>query len=98
MVDTKALCRLSVVNAENPEEVLLDTLVKPDWPVVDYRSWVNGIKKEDLEKVEFTLGHAQLFMGALCSDQVCLFVVAIFVSLFVGLNSLLWYSNTDATL
>jgi RNA exonuclease 1 len=79
MVDTKALCRLSVVNAENPEEVLLDTLVKPDWPVVDYRSWVNGIKKEDLEKVEFTLGHAQLFMGALVSDQVCLYVVAIFV-------------------
>ena len=68
--DTKALCRLSVVNADNPEEVLLDTLVKPEWPVKDYRTWVNGIKKEDLEGVQFTLRHAQQFMSALCSDQV----------------------------
>jgi hypothetical protein len=68
--DTKALCRLSVVNADNPQEILLDTLVKPEWPVVDYRTWVNGIKREDLEGVEFTLGHAQLFMGMLVSDQV----------------------------
>jgi hypothetical protein len=68
--DTKALCRLSVVNADNPEEVLLDTLVKPEWPVADYRTWVNGIKKEDLDGVQFTLRHAQMFMNTLCSDQV----------------------------
>mmetsp|Transcript_19539 Transcript_19539/g.27098 ORF Transcript_19539/g.27098 Transcript_19539/m.27098 type:complete len:358 (-) Transcript_19539:163-1236(-) len=67
--DSKALCRVSIVNAENPEEVLLDTLVKPDWPVVDYRTWVNGIKKEHLENVQFTLGHAQAFMMALCSEE-----------------------------
>lgn len=65
----KALCRLSVINAENPEEVLLDTLVKPSWPVTDYRTRINGIGKEDLEKVEFTLRHAQAFMMALCSDE-----------------------------
>ncbi len=65
----KALCRLSVVNAENPEEVLLDTLVKPSWPVSDYRTRINGIGKEDLEKVEFTLRHAQAFMMALCSEE-----------------------------
>lgn len=65
----KALCRLSVVNAENPEEVLLDTLVKPSWPVTDYRTRINGIGKEDLEKVEFTLRHAQAFMMALCSEE-----------------------------
>jgi len=34
----KALCRLSVVNASNPDDVLIDTLVKPLWPVKDYRS------------------------------------------------------------
>ena len=67
--DHKALCRLSVVNALNPEEVLLDTLVKPVWPVVDYRTRINGIKKENLDIVEFTLKHAQAFMMALCSEE-----------------------------
>ena len=65
----KALCRMSVVNAENPEEVLLDTLVKPSWPVTDHRTRINGISKEDLDQVEFTLRHAQAFMMALCSEE-----------------------------
>lgn len=67
--DTKALCRLSVINADNPTEVLLDTLVKPEWPVSNYRTWINGIKAKDLEGVQFTLRHAQMFMNALCSEQ-----------------------------
>jgi RNA exonuclease 1 len=65
----KALCRLSVVNADNPKEVLLDTLVKPSWPVSDYRTRINGITKEHLDNVEFTLRHAQALMMALCSDE-----------------------------
>ena len=67
--DHKALCRLSVVNALNHDDVLIDTLVKPVWPVVDYRSRINGIKKEDLDNVQFTLSHAQAFMTALCSEE-----------------------------
>jgi len=67
--NAKALCRLSVVNAEKPEEVLLDTLVKPSWPVSDYRSRINGITKEHLDNVEFTLRHAQAFMMALCNEE-----------------------------
>ena len=67
--DPKSLCRLSVVNADNPSEVLLDTLVKPEWPVSNYRTWVNGITATDLENVQFTLRHAQMFMQSLCSDQ-----------------------------
>jgi RNA exonuclease 1 len=67
--NAKALCRFSVVNAENPEEVLMDTLVKPSWPVTDYRTRINGISKENLENVEFTLRHAQAFMMALCSEE-----------------------------
>lgn len=67
--NAKALCRLSVVNAMNPDEVLLDTLVKPVWPVTDYRTRINGIAKNDLDNVAFTLRHAQAFMMALCSDQ-----------------------------
>jgi len=65
----KALCRLSVVNAEKPEEVLLDTLVKPIWTVTDYRTRINGIQKDHLENVEFTLRHAQAFMLKLCSQE-----------------------------
>jgi RNA exonuclease 1 len=67
--DHKALCRLSVVNACDTSDVLIDTLVKPAWPVTDYRSWVNGIKKDDLQSVQFTLRHAQAFMLALCSEE-----------------------------
>jgi RNA exonuclease 1 len=65
----KALCRISVVNAEKPQEVLLDTLVRPSWPVIDYRTRINGVTKEHLDSVEFTLRHAQAFMMALCSEE-----------------------------
>ena len=69
-VDTKALCRLSVVDADTPDgPVLLDTLVRPRWPVTDHRTWINGISASSLGGVEFTLEHAQAFMDALCSDQ-----------------------------
>mmetsp|Transcript_23175 Transcript_23175/g.33241 ORF Transcript_23175/g.33241 Transcript_23175/m.33241 type:complete len:611 (+) Transcript_23175:243-2075(+) len=68
-INGKALCRFSVVNAMNPSEVLIDTLVKPEWPVTNYRSWINGIDKSHLENVQFTLKHAQDFMKALCSDE-----------------------------
>ena len=67
--NAKALCRISVVNAEKPDEVLLDSLVKPVWPVTDHRTRINGISKQDLENVEFTLRHAQAFMMALCSEE-----------------------------
>lgn len=67
-VDNRALCRMSVVDVDT-DEVLIDSLVKPDWPVSDHRSRINGIKKEHLEDVQFTLRHAQEFMTALCSDE-----------------------------
>lgn len=69
IIDGKSLCRISVINAINPSEVLLDTLVKPIWPVTNYRTWVNGITEADLENVKFTLRHAQAFMMALCSHN-----------------------------
>mmetsp|Transcript_19004 Transcript_19004/g.39496 ORF Transcript_19004/g.39496 Transcript_19004/m.39496 type:complete len:631 (-) Transcript_19004:178-2070(-) len=68
-LNPKALCRLSIVNADRPSEILIDTLVKPEWPVSNHRTWVNGIGSQDLEHVQFTLQHAQQFMMALCSDQ-----------------------------
>jgi RNA exonuclease 1 len=66
--DSRALCRISVVDVTT-NEVLLDTLVKPAWPVSDYRTWVNGIAAENLENVQFTLRHAQAFMLKLCSEE-----------------------------
>ena len=71
--DSKALCRLSVTDAtKNPGDdgfVLIDTLVKPYWPVTDYRTRINGIKEEDLKDVAFTLRHAQHFMSTLCTSE-----------------------------
>jgi DNA polymerase III epsilon subunit-like protein len=69
IVDGKALCRLSVINGLNPDEILIDTLVKPDWPVTDYRTRIHGIEPSNLQSVEFTLMHAQSFMMALCSEE-----------------------------
>jgi RNA exonuclease 1 len=66
--DARALCRISIVDAGNGE-VLLDSLVKPNWPVVNYRTFVNGITEEHLESVKFTLRHAQAFLLALCSQE-----------------------------
>jgi RNA exonuclease 1 len=66
--DSRALCRISVVDVMT-NEVLLDTLVKPAWPVSDYRTWVNGIGAENLENVQFTLRHAQAFMLKVCSEE-----------------------------
>mmetsp|Transcript_33662 Transcript_33662/g.77675 ORF Transcript_33662/g.77675 Transcript_33662/m.77675 type:complete len:893 (-) Transcript_33662:119-2797(-) len=64
-----ALCRISVVNGLAPEEILIDTLVKPEWEISDYRTFVNGIERKHLEKVKFTLDHAREFMLSLMSDQ-----------------------------
>ena len=66
--DPRALCRISVLDVET-DEVLLDSLVKPAWPVSNYRTWVNGITAEHLEPVQFTLRHAQAFLLALCSQE-----------------------------
>eukprot|EP00586_Coscinodiscus_wailesii_P006489 CAMPEP_0172488868 /NCGR_PEP_ID=MMETSP1066-20121228/18570_1 /TAXON_ID=671091 /ORGANISM="Coscinodiscus wailesii, Strain CCMP2513" /LENGTH=1118 /DNA_ID=CAMNT_0013256349 /DNA_START=107 /DNA_END=3463 /DNA_ORIENTATION=+ len=68
-VDPMALCRLSVVNADKPTEVLLDTLVKPPHPVVDYRSHITDITEAALRDVAFTMEHAQAFMKHLCSEE-----------------------------
>jgi len=67
--DARALCRISVVDADKTGDVLLDTLVKPAWPVVNHRTWINGISAENLENVQFTIRHAQAFMMALCSEE-----------------------------
>lgn len=66
--DHRALCRVSIVDIEK-NEVLLDTLVKPTWPVTNHRTWVNGIAAEHLDHVQFTLRHAQAYLMALCTNE-----------------------------
>lgn len=66
--DMNALCRVSVVDGTT-KEVLLDSLVKPAMPVTNYRTWINGITAEHLEKVNFSLRHAQAFCMALCTPE-----------------------------
>lgn len=93
-IDPKALCRLSVINATNPDEVLIDTLVKPHWPVSDDRSRINGIKESDLENVKFTLEHAQAFMLALCSQETVIVGHAVHNDLIA--LKMEHYCNTDS--
>jgi Zinc finger C-x8-C-x5-C-x3-H type (and similar) len=60
----KSLCRISIVNVENPEDILLDTLVKPEWPI----GQCNSSSRKHLDHVPFTIEHAQHFLSALCSQ------------------------------
>jgi len=69
VTDGKALCRVSIINASNPEEILLDSLVKPQYPIIDDRFRIHGIHGSSLENVQFTLKHAQKFLKALCSEE-----------------------------
>lgn len=66
--DGRALVRVSIVDGETQEK-LLDTLVKPAWPVSDYRTQIHGITEQHLENVQFTLRHAQAFCLKLCTPE-----------------------------
>ncbi len=65
----KELLRLSVVDGRpqrkgkkgklEPRVTLVDTLVKPLYPIVQMRSAIHGIIETDLENVEFTKDHGQ---------------------------------------
>lgn len=45
-----ALARISIVNQYG--HCVYDKFVKPKEPVTDYRTWVSGVRPEDLEKGE----------------------------------------------
>jgi len=70
--DGKALIRLSVVSGHDENQVLLDTLVLPSLPVIDYRTDIHGIRPEDLRSVMFTFRHAQAAMLHLCCTETVL--------------------------
>ena len=49
----KELVRLSIINGANGEP-LMDTLVRPGNPVVDWRTSIHGVAPEHMEGVLFT--------------------------------------------
>jgi len=53
------------------KEVLIDTLVLPSLPVVDYRTDIHGIQAKDLKKVMFTFRHAQVLLGFVVEVPLC---------------------------
>jgi RNA exonuclease 1 len=57
------------VDGVNPSEVLLDSLVAPNWPISEMRTRIHGIAESNLTGVTFTLRHAQAFLMKVCSDQ-----------------------------
>merc|ERR1712174_13701 len=46
--NSSALIRLAAVNGENPDDVLIDTLVKPEWPISQTREEIHGITVKHL--------------------------------------------------
>jgi len=68
----KALLRLSVINVEDMSQVLIDTLVVPNDPIVDYVSNINGITEEDMKNCCFTFDHAQVAMLKICCNRTLL--------------------------
>eukprot|EP01036_Dinobryon_divergens_P026750 gene26750-35432_t len=65
-----SLTRLSILDAEGC--VVLDTLVKPSEPIVDYKTAYSGISEKDLADVTVTLEQARLAFLRLVSSETIL--------------------------
>jgi DNA polymerase III epsilon subunit-like protein len=59
------LIRFSLISQN---EVLVDSLVNPEQPVVDMRTGIHGITEAEVVGVQFTLRHAQAIMQAYCGE------------------------------
>lgn len=59
------LIRFSLISQN---EVLVDSLVNPEFPVVDMRTGIHGITESEVSNVQFTLRHAQAIMKAYCGE------------------------------
>eukprot|EP00904_Undaria_pinnatifida_P006310 jgi/Undpi1/2809/HiC_scaffold_14.g06186.m1 len=64
----KELVRLSIINGANGEP-LMDTLVRPGNPVVDWRTSIHGVAPEHMEGVLFTHRHAQAAIARICCQR-----------------------------
>ncbi|CAM9869205.1 unnamed protein product, partial [Scytosiphon promiscuus] len=64
----KELLRMSIVRGEDGER-LMDTLVRPSNPVVDWRTDIHGVAAQHLEGVMFTHRHAQVAISRICCQH-----------------------------
>lgn len=71
VVSSSELVRVSIIDADT-SEVVLDSLVAPSLPVVDYVTRVHGIDEAALQSVAFTRRHAQAALIALVCDHTIL--------------------------
>ena len=58
--DDSVLARISVVNQFG--HCVYDKFVKPQEEVTDYRTWVSGVRPEDLENGKFSYRNAMHFV------------------------------------
>lgn len=49
-------------------QVLVDSLVNPEFPIADMRTYIHGITEEEVTNVKFTLRHAQAILKAYCGE------------------------------
>ncbi|CAM9457641.1 unnamed protein product, partial [Choristocarpus tenellus] len=61
----KELVRLSIVDGTDGKR-LLDTLVRPTNPVIEWRSDIHGVKADHVTECTFSHRHAQAAMARLC--------------------------------
>ncbi|CAM9877600.1 unnamed protein product, partial [Hapterophycus canaliculatus] len=64
----KELLRMSIVRGDDGER-LMDTLVRPSNPVVDWRTDIHGVASQHLEGVMFTHRHAQVAISRICCQH-----------------------------
>lgn len=70
--NAKELLRLSIVSGLEGRDVIIDSLVAPSMPVVDFVTRIHGIKEAHVQQVTFTHRHAQAVLAQLCTANTIL--------------------------
>jgi len=68
----KAIIRFTILNGNNPSEVIVDFLIKPKFPINITRPHFNGISSIDISNCEFTLSDAQFILSVICCSETVL--------------------------
>jgi RNA exonuclease 1 len=67
--ETNSLVRVSALNALDQQQVLVDELVSPIFPISDARTRIHGITEEQLSTVKYTLRHIQAILLNIIDQQ-----------------------------
>lgn len=66
-----SLARVTLVNCRN--ELVMDILVKPDSPVIDYNSRFSGLTKDLVDEAKYDLKKVGIFI------PICMFIITDFI-------------------